>query len=257
MILHVPHSSTAIPEIMTRDLLISNSRLQQEIVLMTDHYCDDLYQYPGANHLVFPWSRLFCDVERFEDDTVEAMSEFGHGMFYTKTFSGDPLRVDTHEGRQEAIRLYRKHHRELTDLVDEELSCMGFSMVVDCHSFSKRVIRYHPDSTIFPDICIGTDEFHTPLCLANSLVSCAQDLGYSVSINYPFSGSMVPLKHYKKDKRVVSVMIEINRSLYLDNDTEVKSIRYGETKGLCTAILRCIRDQLDVNPCKMHETTIL
>ena len=40
--------------------------------------------------------------------------------------------------------------------------------------------------------------------------------GYSVSINSPFSGTIVPLKHYLKDRRVSSIMIEVNRSLYDD-----------------------------------------
>ena len=38
--------------------------------------------------------------------------------------------------------------------------------------------------------------------------------GYRVAIDSPFSGTIVPLKHYHKDKRVESVMIEVNRSLY-------------------------------------------
>lgn len=88
MILHIPHSSTTIPEIMACALLISNSRLQQETVLMTDPYYYDLYQYPGANRLVSPWSRLCCDVGCFEDDAEETMSEFGQRMFYTRIFRG-------------------------------------------------------------------------------------------------------------------------------------------------------------------------
>jgi len=39
-------------------------------------------------------------------------------------------------------------------------------------------------------------------------------LGYDVAIDSPFSGTIVPLKHYHKDQRVTSVMIEVNRSLY-------------------------------------------
>ena len=39
-----------------------------------------------------------------------------------------------------------------------------------------------------------------------------------MEINRPFAGSIVPMKYYRKDIRVMSVMIEINRRLYIDLD---------------------------------------
>ncbi len=42
--------------------------------------------------------------------------------------------------------------------------------------------------------------------------------GYSVAINRPFAGCIVPTAFYQKDQRVMSVMIEINRRLYIDHD---------------------------------------
>ena len=48
-------------------------------------------------------------------------------------------------------------------------------------------------------------------------------LGYSVAADYPFSGTLVPMKHYHRDRRVLSVMIEINRSLYMDEKTGRKT----------------------------------
>ena len=48
-----------------------------------------------------------------------------------------------------------------------------------------------------------------------------QCLGYSTVRNEPFSGTIVPLKHYRKDQRVQSLMIEINRKLYVREDYSV------------------------------------
>ena len=48
-----------------------------------------------------------------------------------------------------------------------------------------------------------------------------QHLGYSTVRNEPFSGTIVPLKHYRKDQRVQSLMIEINRKLYVKEDYSV------------------------------------
>lgn len=70
-----------------------------------------------------------------------------------------------------------------------------------------------------PDICIGTDTFHTPKKLVDLLCSYMQSKGYTVSLNAPFPGSLVSIKHYGKDKRVASVMIEVYRNLYMNEHT--------------------------------------
>ena len=48
-----------------------------------------------------------------------------------------------------------------------------------------------------------------------------QRLGYSTVGNEPFSGTIVPLKHYRKDQQVQLMMIEINRKLYVQEDYSV------------------------------------
>ncbi|MBQ3663473.1 MAG: N-formylglutamate amidohydrolase [Clostridia bacterium] len=39
-----------------------------------------------------------------------------------------------------------------------------------------------------------------------------------MEMNRPYSGSMVPLAYYRKDRRVMSLMIEVNRSLYMEEN---------------------------------------
>ena len=62
-----------------------------------------------------------------------------------------------------------------------------------------------------------------------------ESCGYSTARNQPFSGTIVPMKHYRKDHRVQSLMIEINRWLYLGEDYAVDSER---TKSLLSALRR-------------------
>ena len=50
---------------------------------------------------------------------------------------------------------------------------------------------------------------------------------YKIKINNPFSGSIKPLK-YINDKRVISVMIEVNRYLYMDEITGKRIERIKE-----------------------------
>jgi N-formylglutamate amidohydrolase len=90
-------------------------------------------------------------------------------------------------------------------------------LIVDAHSFPARPLPYEayqdPDRC---DICVGTDPFHTPIWLADLAIHEFRNRGYRVEVNCPFGGSLVPEKHYRQDKRVLSIMIEVNRSLYMD-----------------------------------------
>jgi len=76
-------------------------------------------------------------------------------------------------------------------------------------------------AAVRPDICIGTDEYHTPNQLADWLVKSIRRSGRSVSLNSPFSGSLVPQGYYHLEKRVESVMIEVRRDIYMDEDTQI------------------------------------
>ena len=67
-----------------------------------------------------------------------------------------------------------------------------------------------------------------------------QRLRYSSARNGPFSGTIVPLKHYRKDQRVQSLMIEINRKLYVKEDYSVD--RAGVQKVVVA--LNSVREKL-------------
>lgn len=54
--------------------------------------------------------------------------------------------------------------------------------------------------------------------------------GYTVGLNWPYRGSIAPLEHCHKNKKVESIMLEINRALYLNEPTNEKSQKYLDIK---------------------------
>ena len=209
VILHVPHSSTFVPD--DCQFLLSASSLAMEIEKLTDHHTHKLFDCDGASKIVFPVSRLVVDPERFIDDPMESV---GMGVVYTHTTDGDPLRAISEIDRLTLIdTYYHPHHNKLTHMVDGSLKQYGQCLIIDCHSFPAQPLPYESDKNR-PDICIGTDSYHTSTELRDCLLKVFEAFGYRVAIDSPFSGTIVPLKHYHKDKRVESVMIEVNRSLY-------------------------------------------
>jgi len=59
----------------------------------------------------------------------------------------------------------------------------------------------------------------------------------TVKRNVPFAGTMVPIKYYLKDKRVSSVMIEVNRKLYMDEGTGEKLECFDEVKEFIRGLI--------------------
>jgi N-formylglutamate deformylase len=220
MILHIPHASTN-----TLNYTF-DCDVRTELELLTDHNTGELFQYNNASRLVFPVSRLISDVKRFEDDQQETMAKVGMGVCYEKTTAGDSLRQVTAAKRQEILETYyRPHHERLTAMVDDELALNQHALIIDCHSYPNEHLPCDQFATIFrPDICIGTDGFHTPPALANFTYYFFQDRGYTVAYNLPYRGCMVSAAHYGKNERVYSVMLKVNRNVYKGSLEPIKGI---------------------------------
>jgi len=179
---------------------------------MTDWYTDELFTHPHSEIVKFGYSRLVCDVERLLID--EPMEQYGHGIAYTNDSYGNPLRI---VDRDEIIeKYYSPHHSKLTRTSNQLLSLFNTVVIVDCHSFSDEVLPHEQDTGKRPDFCLGIDEFHTPPELVDSLKEYLTSLNFSVAIDDPFSGTIVPLINYQKTENLKSIMIEINRKLYLN-----------------------------------------
>lgn len=64
----------------------------------------------------------------------------------------------------------------------------------------------------------------------------------TVKFNRPFKGALVPSGFYKSDSRVQSILIEVNRSLYIDEVTGDKLPGFKDVeRKIRRAILRLVR----------------
>lgn len=240
LILHIPHSSTHIP--FTDGFDISQTDLQNEILKLTNWHTEDLFSNINDISIVADFSRLFCDPERFVDDEVEVMAEYGMCVLYETTDEGKIMRKVSAELRDRIIReYYIPHHAKFEQAVEEQLEERSKAMIMDCHSFTdipfKRDLDKTPDR---PDICIGKDDYHTPQDLIDISVNYFQSHGLTVKLNSPYAETIVPLKYYQADKRVLSIMIEINRKLYLE-DGSSKSQNYDTVKEVIQGYLGMLR----------------
>jgi N-formylglutamate amidohydrolase len=165
------------------------------------------------------------------------------GVLYEKLDSDEILRKVTPQLREKIlIDYYWKHHDFFTSSVEQLLELNGECLIIDCHSFPstplQKAINQNPNT---PDFNIGTDSFHTPKKYIEASKTYFENLGYSLGIDWPYSGSIVPMKYYQKDKRVTSIMLEVNRRMYLNEPTNEKSNGYKRTKEIIQEYIKLLK----------------
>lgn len=238
LILHIPHSSTSIP--IKTGFVLNQKLIDAEILKLTDWYTDDLFGSNKDVEVIAKFSRIFCDVERFSDDSKEEMAKFGMGVLYEKTDDGNLLRKVNQKLRKLILlNYYWPHHIKLNDAVKNQLEKFSEATIIDCHSFPEIPLTCSFDKgPNRPDINIGTDSFHTPKKLIVVTKEYFNSFGLSVLIDRPYSGTIVPTEFFGVNKNVRSIMIEVNRKLYLDGISNSKSSNYPEIKGIIQGYLR-------------------
>ncbi|ALI98082.1 N-formylglutamate amidohydrolase [Rufibacter tibetensis] len=244
LILHIPHSSTNIP--LKDGYLVDDEFLEAEMLKLTDWHTDDLFQSEEDISIIANFSRVFCDPERFSDDEQEVMAKVGMGVLYERSDAGQIIRRVTPELRERILnQYYWKHHQQLNEAVRSQLGKYGQTLIIDCHSYPDTpLLRDLHQETGRPDFNIGTDPYHTPQSLIDFSIEFFKNKGYSLGVDWPYKGSIVPMEYYQKDKRVQTIMLEVNRKLYLKEPSNNKSKKYMETKEVVMDYLQEIKINL-------------
>jgi N-formylglutamate amidohydrolase len=243
---HIPHSSIHIPQDIRQSFLIDDIELESELLKVTDRYVDELFfsiSGSGGISMIYNCSRLVVDPERIQEDEFESMSQRGRGVVYTKTSEGKSLRMSLGRKDREALleKYYRPYHQAIEREVQGLLEDFNECLIIDCHSFSSIPLPFEPDQDPGrPDICVGTDPVHTPPSLTEAVEAFFNGIHIKVNRNKPYSGTYVPLKYLKKDNRISSIMVEVNRKLYMDEKTGNRGTSFQHMKGLCAQFIRML-----------------
>ncbi len=224
ILIHIPHSSLKLPKCFFDNIIVSKSYIEKENIFISD-YLVDLFSNEYAYVLKFNLSRLCCDVERYVFNEQEEMSKYGMGVIYEKDSSLNKF-IELNENYKNYIlnKYYYPHHNKLNNLVNYIIDKYDFCNIIDLHSFSDEFVYKIFKYENTPDICIGTNVYSYPK-YKKLIINHFKEYGYSVLENYPYSGSIIPntCKDYKK---INSIMIEINKRIYLDDNKIINKEKY-------------------------------
>jgi N-formylglutamate deformylase len=247
-VVHIPHSSTTIPDDVRRTFVLSDPALERELLRLTDRYTDELFSLDPLNVIpvVFGVSRFVVDPERFPDDAQEPMAARGMGAVYMATTEGAPLRARLSVSQRAELlaRFYEPHHAALEAATQTVLNATGHCLILDGHSFPNDPLPCDLNQDRpRPEICIGADPFHTSDHLATEAVKSFAAHGLDVAVNRPYAGALVPARWYRRDARVSAVMIEINRRLNMDEANGKKTADFAETLSIVRSALTALTSE--------------
>lgn len=223
----------------------------EALIQSEDSFVDQLFSTcpaSGAPLLAALFPRIFCDPNRqaYELDpqmysdslpsyvlTRSLRLSNGLGTIARYTADGQPIykkKLTFEEAKQRIHDFYLPFHQQLQQLLAEGLKKFGFVVLVDCHSMPSRSRKAGKLQKIDrPDFILG-DRFglscHGDIMeLASSIL---QDLGYEVVRNIPYAGGYITEHYGQPAQNIHSLQIEINRALYMDEDS--RSLKPGYTK---------------------------
>ena len=209
IIIHVPHDGDRFPEELMASRCVSEKKFMKYHHLMRDNVSGYIPKArPEIKTVRFDVSRLLCDVERFIDN--EPMEEYGMGFCYERAYDGKKIKNIDDALKEKTLKYYLAHHM----LLDDEVTDFDGQVVFfDLHGFSDYMVPKGmiDKNEMLPDICIGTGDFFSKK-ETDLVVREFQKARFSVAVNYPYSGSLVPNAVLKGKAKadVHSFMIEIN-----------------------------------------------
>ncbi|MFH0844651.1 MAG: N-formylglutamate amidohydrolase [Pseudomonadota bacterium] len=223
-VMSVPHCSYQIPG----EIGSSFALTEKEILESTDMGTRELFAaLPIRAALWARWSRLVVDLNRcpMQRDPKGVIPEED---YYKRKIYKDDCRPDEQAVERRLQGYYWPYHNRLRDALEDP----EVKVLFDCHSLTGIGPAGAPDPFKWrKDIVLGNNgDHHGEIKPDFGMITCPGDIlhmmkeafvnfGFSVSINYPYSGGFITV-HYGEKLALrgkMAVQIEINQELYLDN----------------------------------------
>lgn len=254
LVLDSPHSGTIYPADFAHVAPIATLRRSE------DTHVDALF-LAGPTHgavllgALFP--RSYIDANRALEDLDPAMldaawpapinpgqkTQLGIGLISRLCGTMIPIygrKLSVAEVRARIDGYWRPYHLELDRLLDDTHARFGVVFHINCHSMPPAGVAGMAVDAGTPraDFVLGDRDGTT---CAPSFTATAQDFltarGYAVRRNDPFKGVELVRKHGRPAARRHSLQIEVNRKLYLNEDTREPNAGFERTRTDLSALV--------------------
>lgn len=239
-----------------------------------DTHVDDLFDKApdnGGHLLLAHFPRSYIDVNRSHDDidtellgekwngntpiNPTSRSDAGIGLIRRLVRPGTPV-YDRNLTSAEIInrieKYYSPYHNTLADLIEDAHYNFGQAWHINCHSmpassaYPKRPIGLIGNKPKPSDFVLGDRDGTTcDPAFTRALRNFIQDIGYTVTINDPFKGVELVEKYSNPARGYHSIQIEINKALYMNEETNERNANYERLKSHITDITAFIAEHIE------------
>ena len=218
-----------------------------------DSYVDELFgaapEY-GATLLCALFPRTYIDPNRAIDDLDPKLldgpwpgplhptekSAGGLGLIRTLCRPGLPLydgKLNVGEVAARIERYYQPYHLQVAGVIDAHMAAFGASWHVDCHSMPSAGDGGGADFVV-GDRDGTTAERGFVEFVARTL----RGYGYAVAINHPYKGVELVRRYGDPARGRHSIQLEVNRRLYMNEETLEKHAGFLVVQRDLTALIR-------------------
>jgi N-formylglutamate amidohydrolase len=245
-----PHSGRAYPRSFVAQSRLSFNALRRSEDAFVEELFLPVVDY-GAPLIAAAFPRAYLDVNRapaefdaamfegplpFAVDAASPRVSAGLGVIPRIVREGAEIyrqKLAADEASDRLAVFYRPYHAALLQLADETKARFGSAVVIDCHSM--------PSAAAVPDIVLG-DRYG--VSASPVLIRAAEDAfdgqGFSVARNVPYAGGYTTQLHGRPGRGSHALQIEINRSLYMDEDTIRPAASFSGFAARLAASLRAL-----------------
>lgn len=248
LVLDSPHSGSIYPESFNTTVPMKVLRRAE------DMYVDDLFADGpelGAPLVSALYPRSFIDPNRAVRDLDRDLlaepwpgptqptekARLGHGLIWRVCPPDFPMygrRLSIEEVRDRITNYWEPYHAVLQRCMDEAQDRFGMVWHFNCHSMpSSSLPRDSEFSGIRrADFVLGDRDGTT--CnreFLNIVGATLKGFGYRVRINDPYKGVEIVRRHGQPDSGRNSLQIEINRALYMNEETFERTQYYATLKA--------------------------
>ena len=176
-----------------------------------------------------------------EEINPSARSQAGIGLIWRLARPGIPIYdkpLSIEEIKARIAKSYTKYHLALEKTIQRAHYNYGQVWHINCHSmpaksaYPKRPIGIAGQKPVAVDFCLGNrDGTSCSLDFTREIRKFLQGLGYTVTLNDPFRGVEIIKRHGDPLRGQNSLQIEINRALYMNEETREKNSNYNTLKA--------------------------
>ena len=231
VLVEVPHAGLVVPDAVLDELSAPADALRRD----ADIYVDELYAHApslGATLLSANVSRYVVDLNRAQDD-VDSATVSDHpapvgaqprGVVWRATTDGRPVlrRPLTFTSlRRRLATYYIPYHEALRQTLEQLRARFGHAILVAGHSMPSRGRSLHVDAGVRrADVVPGTQGRTTADARIIDLVDAHfRDAGLRVKHDDPYKGGYSTVHYGRPAKGSHAIQIELNRALYVDEET--------------------------------------